>query len=448
MKIKRLTLALLCIAAGNSNAQVKISNGTHFIVGTGVNVIISGLSLQYNNSNLITNGNLIFSGSTDNSIDGTSGISRLTLAKTAGKRLILDSKITLSSQLILNSGTLDLNGHDLDLGNTGNLVNESNISYVTGNSGFVIANANLNSPSAVKPGNMGISFTSIADWGNTVIRRGHLPLSDGNVQTVKRFFDVIPSNNNNLDATLRFDYLDNELNGIQEDQLKFLFSEDSGLTWRQLNSTANLTENYLEISNLNSMGRFSSSGQNFTTLPISDIKLNGVANQQAINLSWNTINEVGVSHFIIEKSIDGQIFSTISKIPSKSSQTKDNSYSITDKNPISGTNYYRVRGIDTDGTETQSAILAVNFNLSSNEHFTVFPNPSTKLIKVRYYATNAQPVTLSVASSIGKTELMKVFQPQIGINEFQMDVTILPNGLYFLKLYNTTVNKSTKFIKN
>ncbi|RZL98282.1 MAG: T9SS type A sorting domain-containing protein, partial [Pedobacter sp.] len=152
--------------------------------------------------------------------------------------------------------------------------------------------------------------------------------------------------------------------------------------------------------------------------------------------------------FILEKSTNGISFSTVANVASNSATSNNNDYSAVDKTHIAGTNYYRVKGIDRDGKETISSILPVTFNLSKQEELSIFPNPSTKLIKVQYYATNQQPITLSVISNLGKTELSKVIQPQIGLNELPLDVTTLPTGVYYLKVFNTTFNKSTKFIKN
>lgn len=445
INFKPLILSLLCFCLSNVKAQVSVSSGTNIVIGSGANFLLNDLSLQYGNSSIVTNGNLIFSGNADNFISGTTTISKLTLSKANGKKLSLSKDFSLSGTLTLNSGILDLNGNNLNLGSTGILQNESANAYVTGTTGYIISNANLNMPQAISPGNIGLTVTGNTNWGNTVFKRSNYAVSNGSKQTIKRFYEVVPTNNTNLNATVRFNYLDGELNGIQETDLKLIFSDNNGLSWTNLNGNNDATQNYIEASNVTAMGRFSAS--DFVTLPISSIKLSGKASQELVNISWNTINEVNVAHFILEKSTNGIIFTTLANVASNSATSKDNTYSSMDKKPNVGTNYYRVRGIDRDGKETISAILPVNFSLSVQQELTVFPNPSTKLIKVQFNAINLQPITLSVISSLGKTELSQIIQPQIGLNEIPLDITTLASGVYYIKVSGTTFNKSTKFIK-
>lgn len=447
MKFKYLAFSVLCLGWAGAGAQVKVSGGAKLVIESGASVNLNNLSLDYGSAGVIGTGDLIFSGGADNTLTGTGGLLRLTLLKTVGSRLSLASNQSITALLRTNSGLLDLNGYNLDLGSTGSLLNETSNGYVTGSSGYLIANANLNAPSAATPGNIGVALTSTANWGNTVVRRGNYALSDGTNQTIKRFFEIEPTNNSGLDATIRFYYLEGELNSIQENQLKFLYSEDNGTTWRSLASTVNVPQKYIEVSGLNAMGTFSAASQDFTTLPIGDIKLSGKAESQGVSITWSTINERDVDHFVLERSTNGQSFIRVAKVSSKSASSGDNSYSALDRNPTAGTNYYRVKGIDTDGKETVSQIVPIVFSLSGPS-LAVYPNPAAKLVKVRYYADNQQPVNVTVVSVAGRKEMTKVFQPQQGLNDLSMDISSLPTGVYFLKVYNTLFSRSIKFIKN
>ncbi|MCJ0742169.1 T9SS type A sorting domain-containing protein [Pedobacter montanisoli] len=448
MNFQRLALLLFCWSVATASAQVTISSGTNFVINTGANVILNDLSLNYGSSNLVNNGNLIFTGNSDNTIAGSSALNKFTLAKSFGKKLMLGNQLSLTGSVDLSIGILDLNGYNLNLGTTGQLLNENAASYVTGNSGYIIATANLNAPQSVNPGNIGVVLTSSSNWGNTTIRRGNYALSDGTHQTIKRFFEIEPTLNTNLNATIRFNYLDMELNGLQESQLKLLYSDNNGTTWNNLTSaTINTAQSYIEVSNVNTMGQFSAAND-FTTLPISAINLSGISNNSKIVVKWSTLNEINVDYFIIEKSIDRSSFKEIARMASKSNVSANNDYSIEDKSPVLGANYYRIRGIDKNGDETTSGILAVPFSLTKDQTVSIYPNPTAKLIKASYYAYNNQPVTLSVISNSGKTEFSKVFPIISGLNELPLDVSLLPAGVYYLKISNITFNKSIKFIKN
>jgi len=68
--------------------------------------------------------------------------------------------------------------------------------------------------------------------GSVTIIRSHVPLISGNgEQSIQRSFNITSSNffNAGFNATLRFFYLDNELNGAAENDLQLwaIFSEST-----------------------------------------------------------------------------------------------------------------------------------------------------------------------------------------------------------------------------
>ncbi len=448
MKYKPLNTLLFCALSFTAAAQMKVSNGTSIVISSGANINLNDISLDYANSTIAVDGKLIFSGSANNQISGNTTIKNVSLAKTTGNKISLGSNVSLDGSFDFSSGLLDLNGYDLNLGSTGSLLNETNTSFATGSSGYVISNVNLNNPSGINPGNIGVIITSPNNWGNTIIKRGNYSLSDGTNQTIKRFFDIIPANNTNLNATLRFLYLDgSELNGLQESQFRLALSGDNGANWTSLsNVILNPSQNYVEVSGVNAVGRVSL--VNDFTLPLSALTLSGKAQKSGVTLKWLTVNEVDVSHFLTEKSYDGKKFSSFSRVGSKSDVSKDNNYGIDDKNPLLGMNYYRITAVDKDGKTTYSNILPINFSLAKEEQASIYPNPTTKDINGSYYMPFAQRVRLSVISSIGKVELSKSVNTTAGLNHFSFDVSTLPTGTYFIQVSNPTISNQLKFIKN
>lgn len=448
MKYTPLSSLLFCALSFTAAAQMKVSNGTSIVISSGANINLNDISLDYANSTISVDGKLIFSGSANNQISGNTTLKNISLAKTTGSKISLGSDIFSDGSIDFSSGLLDLNGYDLNLGSTGSLLNETNNSFATGTSGYVISNANLNNPLGINPGNIGVVITSPSNWGNTIVKRGNYALSDGSNQTIKRFFDITPTNNIGLNATLRFLYLDgSELNGLQENQFKFALSGDNGINWTSLNNiTINAPQNYVEVSGVNALGRISL--VNDFILPLSALTLSGKAQKGGVTLKWLTVNEIEVSHFLTEKSYDGKKFSSFSQVGSKSDVSKDNQYGIDDRNPLLGVNYYRITAVDKDGKTTYSNILPINFSLAKEEHASIYPNPTIKDINGSYYMPLAQQVKLSVISSIGKVELSKSVNATAGLNHFSFDVSVLPTGTYFIQISNPTISNQLKFIKN
>src|SRR5205085_9704611 len=121
----------------------------------------------------------------------------------------------------------------INLGNSGKLVNENENSYVfsTGN-GYLESQVYLDHPTAVNPGNLGVFITAPSTPGNTIIRRGHLsqlPSAEG-TNSLLRYIDIIPANNQALNASVKFSYLDNELDQLNESQVVLLKDDHNNWT--------------------------------------------------------------------------------------------------------------------------------------------------------------------------------------------------------------------------
>ena len=201
-----------------SAAQFTISTGATFSFSGNAKLTLSNMDLVNNGSLSAGTGSILFAGNADNVLKGTQPINLYDIAidKSTG-RVQLHVPLAASHQVLFTSGLLDLNGNDLNLGTTGSLSGEQEASHVIGSSGgAVIFTTDLSAPSSANPGNLGIIITSAQNLGNTTIKRGHQSQTDtyGSGNSITRYYDITPANNTNLDATLRFTYLDAELNGF------------------------------------------------------------------------------------------------------------------------------------------------------------------------------------------------------------------------------------------
>jgi hypothetical protein len=163
----------------------------------------------------------------------------------------LEKSIGVENELTMTSGNLDLNGHDLTLGNSnGSIVGESTTSRILGPAGGELVRvANLNAPASANPGNLGVEITSTEDLGITEIRRGHDPLDILGMDGIERHFTITPTNNSGLDASARFHYFDAELNGITETELEPW--RYNGTNWLDFPKTDSSTAaNWVETANI------------------------------------------------------------------------------------------------------------------------------------------------------------------------------------------------------
>jgi hypothetical protein len=260
-KIKTLTGLLLVTLSLGLQAQVQSTAGLK-LVATGP------LKLVFNDAGLINNGSfspgnstVIFQGKSASLISGNCAINFHNVVME--KDLSLENDLSISGKLTLAKGNLHLNSRTLDLGHTGSIDGERNEARITGNSGGIIkAYASLNAPAAANPGNIGVEISSASSLGETVIIRGHATQFTADGQPViARYYDIKPQHNANLRATLKFYYLDAELNDRQEESLAVFSSKTGQARWIEAGKDkSDLNTNWIVKNELDQLHRFTLAG--------------------------------------------------------------------------------------------------------------------------------------------------------------------------------------------
>lgn len=78
-------------------------------------------------------------------------------------------------------------------------------------------------------------------------------------------------------------------------------------------------------------------------------------------LVWSTAFESDNEGFYVEKSTDGKFFQEFAFIVGEGNSTESNTYEALDRDPVAGTNYYRLKQVDYNGNERYSDVISVNF---------------------------------------------------------------------------------------
>lgn len=83
-------------------------------------------------------------------------------------------------------------------------------------------------------------------------------------------------------------------------------------------------------------------------------------------LKWTTENEENVSHFDVQRSYEGTLYSTIGNVTA-SNTSGTQYYYFNDNSPLQGIAYYRIRSVDMDGKFSYSKIAVVSeFDMQSS----------------------------------------------------------------------------------
>ncbi len=120
-------------------------------------------------------------------------------------------------------------------------------------------------------------------------------------------------------------------------------------------------------------------------LPIELTSFNAKCDDVKITLLWETASESNNDHFEIERSSDAISFAKIGSVHTQNGNSNGpQSYSFEDLSPLSGTAYYRLKQVDTDGKFSYSSIVRTNcaFNTSGDPVIVVYPNPADDIFTV------------------------------------------------------------------
>jgi hypothetical protein len=97
-----------------------------------------------------------------------------------------------------------------------------------------------------------------------------------------------------------------------------------------------------------------------SALPIELISFEGKKQTNSNMLYWSTASESNTSHFIIEKSDDGEKWNGIGQVQSAGNSTQKLDYSLEDKDVSQVINYYRLHQYDIDGVDDIFGPIAIN----------------------------------------------------------------------------------------
>ena len=449
--MKRKLMFLLLLSSYTISGQLTITPGAQL-------AIFSDTKLTLQNIDLINNGNFLaattspvsFTGNAPSFIGGDQAVRffKLEINKTGNQSVSLQKTIGAGSSVVFTAGFLNLNGFDLSLETTGHLDGERESSRVVGsNGGTVIFSTSLNSPTNANPANLGIFITSDQNLGNVTIRRGHESLTNisGSGNSVLRYYDILPDNNTNLNATLRLNYFDGELNNNNESSLA-LFKSDDRVNWSNQGFTSrDANANFVEKNGINSFSRWTLFNDN-NVLPVRFISFNASCQGDKVELTWKTAQEQNSSHFNIERSTDGIRWTTIGNLQAAGNTASEKSYSFTVNQPLQNS-FYRVAEYDLNGRVQYTNVLRTSCNVT--DVFNLWPNPSHDIVFVNILSANESQGMIKVFDSKGG--LVKVQKATVsrGSNLISVDMKSIPKGVYSLAVYwdNGQSKKTIQLLK-
>jgi hypothetical protein len=153
-------------------------------------------------------------------------------------------------------------------------------------------------------------------------------------------------------------------------------------------------------------------------------------------LTWAMENQTNCKWFVIERSGTASGFDSIGVVAG-TNNTHYTNYSFTDKNMLSGNNYYRLRQVDMDGVSKYSKVISLynaNKSAASKKAIQLYPNPAASIVNYTLNSAASDRATVQVYNMAGVLVLTQQQDLYAGANQRTVAISTLKNGNYFLKV--------------
>jgi hypothetical protein len=167
-------------------------------------------------------------------------------------------------------------------------------------------------------------------------------------------------------------------------------------------------------------------------------------------LTWTTTEETNTSHFEIERSADGKVFTKAGSVTASFNSSGRKNYSYTDANVTALSTpilYYRIKMVGADGQFTYSSIVSIRI-IANAGPLAVYPKPATDNLSLMVSLKQKEQLNLQIFNNAGTLVQTKAISLKEGSNIISIGVSNLPSGAYTLQVKGSaTINQATRFIK-
>jgi hypothetical protein len=170
-----------------------------------------------------------------------------------------------------------------------------------------------------------------------------------------------------------------------------------------------------------------------TPLPLTFISENANVENNLVKVDWQTANENNIKAYTLEKSGDGNNFSSVGNIVADNLSA--NNYSYTDNYPLTGYNYYRIKSEDLESNLKYSEVMKIFVGKGSGT-IKVFPNPLIgNLINLEMVNQPSDTYQVKVRNEFGQTVISKKIEYTGGSVTLPLNMPLnIPHGIYHLEV--------------
>lgn len=182
-------------------------------------------------------------------------------------------------------------------------------------------------------------------------------------------------------------------------------------------------------------------------LPVVLTEFTATPVQSIIELNWTTQSEINSSYFIIERSVDAKTFVEIGRVNAAGYSVSKLNYHFTDDAPPTGSNYYRLKLVDINGSIEYSEIVLATLLSHSSVSCTVLQNPFNEHFTISINSDDVQTVEITLTDMNNTVIHSQILQLNTGGQTYTIDTKDLQPGIYLLHCATTQGRRIMKVVK-
>lgn len=193
---------------------------------------------------------------------------------------------------------------------------------------------------------------------------------------------------------------------------------------------------------------FSASAQQSASMGF--LFFSGKAQKQNAELNWQTIQELSVSYFNLQRSTNGSPFLTIARLKAKgdTSRTNQNNYHFKEEgvNSRGDVVLYRLECVDINGRAYYSRIVSLRFE-KEKKLLLLSSNAIHNLLMLHITSQARGQAIVTITNANGKAMWQQ--HAEVGEGGCRQDINIasLPAGIYIVSVISEGIRSVEQFIK-
>src|SRR5688572_21775900 len=183
------------------------------------------------------------------------------------------------------------------------------------------------------------------------------------------------------------------------------------------------------------------------SLPVHFIYFKANVVGSEVLLQWETSSEYDADRFEIERSEDGIHFNYLYSVTSTGTGNVTTTYNYSDRSPLAGDNYYRLKQVDNNGNFVYTPIRMVSLKKLQSLTILVYPQPAKEKVTVKLPPElDGKNIVLNVINSGGGLEKQLLISTLRTNNNLVLPIGKLAKGIYFIHVHSGSKKYVSRFI--